>query len=78
MGLQEGRFELTSGQAVIVAAVGSLVTAACGLALLVLGPLVALTTSGDVFHRVIGGGAFAYFGGMGLWIVSKVVEVRRA
>ncbi|GGS93133.1 hypothetical protein GCM10010254_11350 [Streptomyces chromofuscus] len=70
--LQEGRFELTPGQAEIVAVAGSVVTAACGLALLVLGPLVALTTSGDVVHRVTGGGAIAFFGGVGIWIAAEV------
>jgi hypothetical protein len=61
--LQEGRFELTPGQATIVFIVGMLATLPGGLALLVLGPLVALTTSGDAFDRVINGGVIAGFGG---------------
>jgi hypothetical protein len=70
--LQEGRFELTPGQATIVFIVGMLATLPGGLALLVLGPLVALTTSGDAFARVINGGVIAGFGGSGIWASTQL------
>ncbi|MCX5096677.1 hypothetical protein OOK36_49810 [Streptomyces sp. NBC_00365] len=75
--LQEGRFELTPGQATIVFIVGMLATLPGGLALLVLGPLVALTTSGDAFDRVINGGIIAGFGGSGIWASTQLPRLNR-
>ncbi|MFF2123813.1 hypothetical protein ACFVW1_00120 [Streptomyces olivochromogenes] len=59
-------------QATIGLIVGMLVTLPGGLALLVLGPLVALTTSGDAFERVINGGVIAGFGGSGIWASTQL------
>ncbi|MFD8819280.1 hypothetical protein ACFV23_49345 [Streptomyces sp. NPDC059627] len=70
--LEEGRSGLTPGQATIVLTVGMLVTLLGGLALLVLGPLVALNTSGDAFDRVVGGGTIAAFGGSGIWASAQL------
>jgi hypothetical protein len=75
--LQEGRFELTPGQATIVFIVGMLATLPGGLALLVLGPLVALTTSGDAFDRVINGGVITGFGGSGIWASTRLPRLNR-
>ncbi|MFD4503722.1 hypothetical protein [Streptomyces sp. NPDC058457] len=70
--LQEGRFELTPGQATIVLTVGMLVTLPGGLALLVLGPLVALTASGGAVDRVFDGGIIAVLGGCGIWASAQL------
>ncbi|MGW7539625.1 hypothetical protein ACWGKQ_00655 [Streptomyces sp. NPDC054770] len=70
--LEEGRSGLTPGQATIVLTAGMLVTLLGGLALLVLGPLVALNTSGDAFDRVVGGGTIAAFGGSGIWASAQL------
>jgi hypothetical protein len=56
---------------------GVLATLPGGLALLVLGPLVALTTSGDAFDRVINGGVITGFGGSGIWASTRLPRLNR-
>lgn len=73
----EGRSQLKPRQAMIVAAAGTAVPAACGLALLVLGPLIALNTSGSVALRAVGGAVSAIVGGLGICLAGAVLAIYR-
>lgn len=74
--LENGRYKLRHGRAETVGSCGGCVTGILGLALLVLGPVLALTASGDAFQRVIDGGVIAAFGGSGLWMFMAISRVR--